>query len=81
MKKSFLIVLSLATSGCASLGSSDWDSLPGLYGNSRPSYRSSQVPPPIPQGGYGESRIMKHDAYGPGVHMDQYGAPVKVKPY
>jgi hypothetical protein len=80
MKTCILIIASLAITGCVSLGS-DWDSLPSLYGNSRSSFRSSPSHSPIPQGGYGESRIMKHDAYGPGVHMDQYGAPVKVAPY
>jgi hypothetical protein len=80
MLKFCLITVCVALSGCAALGDLgrryDWES--EING---PSSHESFYRTPIPQGGYGESRIMKPDAYGPGVHMDQYGAPVKVAPY
>jgi hypothetical protein len=70
--RNLILFLALIMAGCAT---------PGYYWPNLESSRSGYSHSPIPQGGYGESRIMKHDAYGPGVHMDQYGAPVKVAPY
>jgi hypothetical protein len=46
-----------------------------IYGDTRSGSKSNTNPEQT-----GDARIIKQDAYGPGVHMDQYGRAVTVQP-
>jgi len=84
-----LVIVAASLTGCASTGagqqSSGWQTVGRVAvavlnakveqtGAGR-AYRAYQQ-----GGGTGQSQVYKTNAYGPGIHMDQYGAPVRTVP-
>lgn len=76
----FIFVSVLILAACATETPSTTSGFPvGALSNGYiPPEQSSTPPPQSPD--YGNSYIQTPNAYGPGIHMDQYGRAVTITP-